>query len=101
MSEPTSNMTTNKKDRQLLRIVQRFNDVTGCEYSDDDFLWDLSRNEKQVSFFKAGWDESESEAKQLLSEIVAQYDDAPDGPLGKGFTNKPFLDAKEYLAKTR
>ena len=93
MSELTSNMTTNIKDQQLLRILQRFKDVTGCEYYDDDFLRDLS-------LFKAGWDESESEAKQLLSEIVAQYDDAPDGPLGKGFTNKPFLDAKKHLAKT-
>ena len=42
----------------------------------------------------------ESEALRLLAEIVAQYDAAPDGPLGKGFTNEPFLAAREFLSST-
>jgi hypothetical protein len=100
MTEPENNMTTNSNDPQLLRIVQRFNDVTGCEYSDDGFLWDLHRLEPTVSAFKAGWDESESEGKRLLTVIIDQYDSKPDGPLGRGFTNGPFLAAKEYLKKT-
>lgn len=93
-------MTTNSNDPQLLRIVQRFNDISGCSYSEDDFQWDLSHGEKQISYFKAGWDESESEAKRLLSDIIDQYESAPDGPLGRGFTNGPFLAAREYLNKT-
>jgi len=36
-------------------------------------------------------------ARALLSEIVSQYESSPDGPLGRGFTNKIFLDAKKFL----
>lgn len=36
-------------------------------------------------------------ARELLSAIVDQYDAAPDGPLGKGFTNGPFLEAKAFI----
>lgn len=69
MIEPTNNMTTNLNDPQLLRIVQRFNDVTGCEYTVETFAHDLDRFEPTVTAFKAGWDESESEAKRLLAEM--------------------------------
>lgn len=48
--------------------------------------------------FLAGWQSNESKARQLLSAIVAQYDAAPDGPLGKGFTNGPFLAARDFLS---
>jgi hypothetical protein len=40
----------------------------------------------------------QSQAIDLLAAIVAQYDAAPDGPLGKGFTNGPFLAARDFLA---
>jgi len=33
----------------------------------------------------------------LLSMFVDQYNHMPDGPLGKGLTNEPFLHAHEYL----
>jgi uncharacterized protein YfdQ (DUF2303 family) len=39
-----------------------------------------------------------AEARRLLAEIVTQYDAAPDGPLGKGFTNGPFLRARAFLS---
>lgn len=32
-----------------------------------------------------------------LRAIVAQYDASPDGPLGKGFTNEPFLRARDLV----
>ena len=41
------------------------------------------------------------QAMTLLRDIVAQYEAAPDGPLGVGFTNEPFLAAKEFLANNR
>ena len=85
----------------LTPIVRRFNDLSGCEYSENDFLWDLHQGEKHVANFVAGWHESESEAKTLLAEIVAQYDAAPDGPLGEGFTNGPFLRARNFLANDK
>ena len=34
---------------------------------------------------------------EIIEEIVRQYDAMPDGILGKGFTNEPFLRAKEFL----
>lgn len=34
-----------------------------------------------------------------LQEIVMQYEALPDGPLGKGFTNGPFLAAKALLER--
>lgn len=40
------------------------------------------------------------QAMTLLRSIVAQYEAAPDGPLGAGFTNEPFLAAKDFLANT-
>lgn len=36
---------------------------------------------------------------EALRAIVSQYDAAPDGPLGKGFTNGPFLAARAAIAK--
>lgn len=33
----------------------------------------------------------------LLSIFVDQYNQMPDGLLGKGLTNKPFLHSHEYL----
>jgi hypothetical protein len=39
-------------------------------------------------------------AMTLLKGIVTQYDAAPDGPLGAGFTNEPFLAAMDLLAYT-
>lgn len=50
-------------------------------------VMDLARQHKQ--------------AMTLLKGIVAQYDAAPDGPLGAGFTNEPFLAAKDFLANTQ
>jgi hypothetical protein len=40
-----------------------------------------------------------AEARRLIAEIVTQYDAAPDGPLGKGFTNGPFLRARAFLSQ--
>ena len=40
------------------------------------------------------------QAMTLLRSIVAQYEAAPDGPLGAGFTNEPFLAAKDFLENT-
>lgn len=37
------------------------------------------------------------EATKILREIVKEYDAMPDGPLGRGFTNGPFLRAREFL----
>ena len=37
-------------------------------------------------------------AMALLTDIVRQYEAAPDGTLGCGFTNGPFLAAKDFLA---
>ena len=34
-------------------------------------------------------------------EVIVQYDASPDGPLGKGFTNGPFLKLREAVAKTK
>ena len=86
MTELTNNMTTNAIEPQLLRIVQRFNAVTGCEYTVATFRHDLDRLEPTVSAFKAGWDESESEARRLLADIIA--------------TREPFRAANVYLNKT-
>ncbi|MFH1236763.1 MAG: hypothetical protein V1685_07615 [Parcubacteria group bacterium] len=36
-------------------------------------------------------------ALALLREIVYQYDSVPDGPLSKGFTNAPFLAARDFV----
>jgi hypothetical protein len=38
------------------------------------------------------------QAMNILREIVAQYDAMPDGSLGAGLTNSPFLAAKDFLA---
>ena len=37
-------------------------------------------------------------ACNLLASIVRQYDAMPDGPLGRGLTNGPFLAARDFLA---
>ena len=39
-------------------------------------------------------------ARALLKDIVDQYNLASDGPLGKGFTNAPFIAAKKFLGDT-
>jgi len=35
--------------------------------------------------------------EKSLRDIIAQYNVKPDGELGKGFTNKPFLDGIKAL----
>lgn len=39
----------------------------------------------------------EQNAVKILRDIVKQYDAMPDGPLGRGLTNGPFLRAREFL----
>lgn len=86
MIEPTTEMKiaeTTLINPRISRMAQLYNAATGCEYTAESFEHDLERFEPNVSAFKAGWDASESEAKQLLAEIIA--------------TRKPFLAAHEYL----
>ena len=78
-------------------MIENWNRITGADYTEEDFKWDLHNGDKSAVFFQRGWNASESEAKNRLAEIVAQYDSAPDGDLGKGFTNGTFLKARAYL----
>lgn len=36
-------------------------------------------------------------AIEIIKDIVTQYDEKPDGELGKGFTNGPFLRARAFI----
>lgn len=44
----------------------------------------------------------ESDKSEIISYcklLISQYNKMPDGPLGKGLTNKPFFQIKDYLHK--
>lgn len=83
--------------RRLVRRCQVWNETQGTCYTPETYAHDRERVSDMV-MWDLGWEQSESEAKRLLAAIVAQYDDAPDGPLGRGFTNGPFLAAREFLS---
>lgn len=57
-------------------MIENWNRITGADYTEEDFKWDLHNGEKSAVFFQRGWDASESEAKKRLAEIVGQYDSA-------------------------
>jgi hypothetical protein len=52
------------------------------------------QNEKEIA---EKYEDRYFSALLIIKEIVKQYDSAPDGVLGMGFTNKPFLCAREFL----
>lgn len=48
-------------------------------------------------YFRDGWNAKESDAIEILKELVNAYESMPDGQLGRGLTNGPFLKAKSLL----
>ncbi len=84
----------------LARLVRRcavWNETQGTCHTPETYDEERTRYPALV-MWDLGWEQCESTARELLAKIVAQYDAAPDGPLGKGFTNGPFLAARAFLS---
>jgi hypothetical protein len=80
---------------RLVRRCEIYNEINGTEYTPETYDAERTRVPRMIEWDQ-GWEACESTAHRLLAEIVRQYDVAPDGPLGKGFTNGPFLAAPTH-----
>lgn len=85
-----------------------YNNCHGTDYTQETYDEDRKRVPLMIAWDQ-GWEQSEIarkyeeryfEARDILSRIVTQYDAAPDGQLGKGFTNEPFLAARTFLSSS-
>ena len=83
--------------RRFVRRCAVYNAIHATEFTPEAYDEERTRVPRLIAWDE-GWEACESAAHALLAEIVAQYDAAPDGPLGKSFTNGPFLSAREFLA---
>lgn len=96
------NQTQSAPPVVLSRLVRRcaaYNELHATEFTPETYDEERTRVPRLIAWDE-GWEACESSAHELLAEIVAQYDASPDGPLGKGFTNGPFLAARAFLSST-
>lgn len=75
-----------------------FEDGQFCKECEDGFKFIAKDHEAREIAQK--YEDRYFDARSLLQAIVDQYDAIPDGPLGKGFTNGPFLAVKDFIKNT-
>lgn len=104
-ADPANPQLNNAMTENTPRHVA-YNNFHGTDYTPDTYDEDR-KCVPLVIAWDEGWEQSEIArnyeeryfaARDILSRIVTQYDAAPDGPLGKGFTNEPFLAARTFLS---
>ena len=96
MSKETEKLLPVEPPR-LVRRCAAYNAIHATEFTTETYDEERTRVPRLVAWDE-GWEACESAAHELLAAIVAQYDASPDGPLGKGFTNGPFLAARAFIS---